>query len=465
MRLPLPSLPPGQPDPIWLDRLLIVQRICLALVALISLTVLSVWFFPQIGESLHLALAPLSALMALTAMLCALSLAMSEQANPALMLRLSRYVATVAALSAATMLLASLAPRLAASNSVSGPAVSGIQPEFGRAATTVGNLSPLSAGAFLFLALVIIFARGNSVVARRAADILVACLCLIGLVLLSQDLFGTLGLFGLTSGDLVPPRALFTLLLLTIVVALRQAEFGVFSIFLGCGIGSRIARGFAPVLLIWPFLREVGEARIALPKLIPAHFAAALLTSFAVAVSLALLMLIVWRINDMEQAIHDLTLRDELTGLYNMRGFYLLAEQTLRLAQRAKLPFSVLFLDLDGLKKINDHLGHNIGSKYLAKTGELIFANFRDADVKGRFGGDEFVVAGQFSMVGIEVAALRLKTIAEELSHAVDKRYPLSFSIGHVTAEHYSTETLKELVTRADQAMYEDKRCKNIARV
>jgi diguanylate cyclase (GGDEF)-like protein len=335
--------------------------------------------------------------------------------------------------------------------------------QFGRGAS--GSLSPLSAGAFLFLAFVIIFVRSASVVTRRISDILVSCLCLLALVLLSQDLFGTLGLFGLTAADLVPPQVLFSLLLLTIVVTLRQAEFGVFSIFLGCGIGSRIARGFAPVLLVWPFLREVGEARIAFPRLVPAHFAPALLTSFAVAVSLVLLMLIVWRVNDMEQAIHDLTLRDELTGLYNMRGFYLLAEQTLRVAQRAKMPFSVLFLDLDGLKKINDHLGHNVGSKYLAKTGELIFANFRDADVKGRFGGDEFVVAGQFSMVGIEVASLRLKTIAEQLSLDVDKRYPLSFSIGHVTAEHYSTETLKELVTKADQAMYEDKRCKNVARV
>jgi diguanylate cyclase (GGDEF)-like protein len=454
MRLPLPSLPPGQPDPTRLQRLLIVQRICLALVALISITVISSWFLPQVAESLRIALTALSAPMALTALLCGLSLAMAESGNPPLVRQIGRYVAVIAAFSAMTILLASLAPRSGIANLLS---------QFGRGPS--GSLSPLSAGAFLFLAFAMIFVRSDSVIARRASDILVSCLSLLALVLLSQDLFGTLGLFGLTIADLVPPQVLFSFLLLTSVVTLRQAEFGVFSIFLGCGIGSRIARGFAPVLLLWPFLREVGEARIAFPHLIAAHFAPALLTSFAVAISLVLLMMIVWRVNDMEQAIHDLTLRDELTGLYNMRGFYLLAEQTLRLAQRAKMPFSVLFLDLDGLKKINDHLGHNVGSKYLAKTGELIFANFRDADVKGRFGGDEFVVAGQFSMVGIEVAALRLKTIAEQLSLDVDKRYPLSFSIGHVTAEHYSTETLKELVTKADQAMYEDKRCKKVARV
>ncbi len=458
MRLPLPTLPPGQPDPIRLHRMLIVQRICLSLLALIFVTVISIWLFPQFGESLRVTLTPLSVPVALTAVLCALSLAMSEPGNPQLVQRFSRYVALVAAFSSMAMLLASLAPHSAVARAI-------ILPALGQAGSASTGLSSLSEAAFLYLAVVMIFVRNDTVFERRVSDALVSCLCLLALVLLSQDLFGTMGLFGLTAADLIAPQFLFSLMLLTLVVTLRQSEFGVFSIFLGCGIGSRIARGFAPVLLVWPFLREVGVARIAFPGLIPAHLAPALLTSLAVTFSLVLLMMIVWRINDMEQAIHDLTLRDELTGLYNMRGFYLLAEQTLRLAQRAKMPFSVLFLDLDGLKKINDHLGHNVGSKYLAKTGELIFTNFRDADVKGRFGGDEFVVAGQFSMLGIEVAALRLKTIAAELSLDVDKQFPLSFSIGHVTAEHYSTETLKELVTRADQEMYEDKRCKKVARV
>lgn len=179
---------------------------------------------------------------------------------------------------------------------------------------------------------------------------------------------------------------------------------------------------------------------------------------------MVLLLVLVWRINSMEKEIHDLTLRDELTGLYNMRGFYLLGEQTLRLAQRAELPFSVLFIDLDGLKKINDDQGHNMGSTYLAETGELVLACFRETDVKGRFGGDEFVVAGQFSMVGIELAATRLKAAAAERTSAAGRKYPLSLSIGCVTLDHPSNESLKELVRRADEAMYRDKRSKRVAR-
>jgi diguanylate cyclase (GGDEF)-like protein len=166
----------------------------------------------------------------------------------------------------------------------------------------------------------------------------------------------------------------------------------------------------------------------------------------------------------MEKEIHDLTLRDELTGLYNMRGFYLLGEQTLRLAQRAELPFSVLFIDLDGLKRINDDLGHNTGSTYLAETGELVMNCFRETDVKGRFGGDEFVVAGQFSMVGIELAATRLKSMADAQNQKNPRKHPLSLSAGWVTLDHPSNESLKELVRRADEAMYRDKRAKKVAR-
>jgi diguanylate cyclase (GGDEF)-like protein len=245
---------------------------------------------------------------------------------------------------------------------------------------------------------------------------------------------------------------------------MRQAERGVWSIFVGAGIGSRIARGFAPVLLVLPFLIEVARTRIIPSNLVPEQYGAAILTSLAAGLSMLLLLVLVWRINSMEKEIHDLTLRDELTGLYNMRGFYLLGEQTLRLAQRAELPFSVLFIDLDGLKKINDDLGHNTGSSYLAETGELVMACFRETDVKGRFGGDEFVVAGQFSMVGIELAASRLKSMAEQRNVIVPRKHPLSLSVGFVTLDHPSNESLKELVRRADEAMYRDKRSKKVAR-
>jgi len=422
--------------------LLFIQRAFLALVGFISITALSAWMFPQIGAYLPGIVTRLSVPMALTVIFCALSLVMSEPGNPPAVLRLSRYVALVAAIIAVAVLVNAFL------GGDQGDSIAG----------------RLSAAAFIFLAVVIILVESGAPYLRSPGDSLVSCLCLLTIVMISQDLFGALGLFGLAATDLISPQVLSCMVLLTAVVLLRQVEHGVLSIFVGTGIGSRIARGFAPVLLLWPFLHEIGESQIVSHQWIPAHFAPSILTSVAAAVSLILLLFIVWRINGMEKEIHDLTLRDELTGLYNMRGFYLLGEQTLRLAQRAQLPFSVLFLDLDGLKQVNDQLGHNTGSAYLVETGDLMFANFREADVKGRFGGDEFVVAGQFSRVGIEIAAQRLKNTAAEISLTAGRKFPLSFSIGYVTSEHYSTETLAELVTRADQAMYEDKRSKKVPR-
>ncbi|HET7102085.1 MAG TPA: GGDEF domain-containing protein, partial [Terriglobia bacterium] len=142
-----------------------------------------------------------------------------------------------------------------------------------------------------------------------------------------------------------------------------------------------------------------------------------------------------------------------------------LAEQTLRLAKRAKMPFSVLFIDLDGLKQINDQLGHRTGSEYLVETGELVSSCFREGDVKGRFGGDEFVVAGQFSIAGIQIAVQRLEAAVAEKNKRSSRPFPLSFSVGHVTTDYYSTETLEQMVSKADEAMYEQKKHKKTSRL
>jgi diguanylate cyclase (GGDEF)-like protein len=449
------SLPPGEPDPALLEKLGVLQQACLLVVALLALTIFASWLFPQIATFLPAAMTRMSVPMSLTVLLCALSLALSEPGNHLSLPRASRYISAQAGLLAVLILLESMFRLF--------PAVDTLL-EADRAPGNTGALPVHSPAAFALLSLAMILVSSTGSYLKRVADGLVPLMCLVTLILLSENLFGSIGLLRLSANNMISPLLLMCLVLLTWVVAMRQAEQGVWSIFVGAGIGSRIARGFAPVLLVIPFLIEVARTRIIPKELVPEQYGAAILTSLAAGLSMVLLLVLVWRINSMEKEIHDLTLRDELTGLYNMRGFYLLGEQTLRLAQRAELPFSVLFIDLDGLKQINDDLGHNMGSAYLADTGELVMACFRETDVKGRFGGDEFVVAGQFSMVGIELAATRLKASAAERTAAAGRKYPLSLSIGCVTLDHPSNESLKELVRRADEAMYRDKRSKRVAR-
>jgi diguanylate cyclase (GGDEF)-like protein len=449
------SLPPGEPDPALLAKLAVFQQACLIVVSLNALTVFAGWLFPQFAGYLPVSMTRMSIPMALTVLLCALSLALSEAGNHLSLPIAARYIAGQAGLLAILILLESTFRAF--------PAVDALL-EADRAPGNTGGLPVHSPAAFVLLSLSMIFVSIHRGMLRRMADGLVPVMCLVTLVLLSENLFGALGLVRLSADNMISPLLLVCLVLLTWVMAMRQAEHGVWSIFVGSGIGSRIARGFAPVLLVIPFLIEVARTRFMLKELVPEQYGAAILTSLAAGLSMVLLLILVWRINSMEKEIHDLTLRDELTGLYNMRGFYLLGEQTLRLAQRAELPFSVLFIDLDGLKKINDDLGHNTGSAYLAETGEVVMSCFRETDVKGRFGGDEFVVAGQFSMVGIELAAARLRAAAAAVNERNPRKHPLSLSVGWVTLDHPSNESLKELVRRADEAMYREKRSKRVAR-
>ncbi|HEU5352648.1 MAG TPA: GGDEF domain-containing protein [Terracidiphilus sp.] len=455
MRRAHPTLPPGRPDPVLAHRLLLLERGFLLLVLLTSLAAFLAFVSPTLALYPVMAYVRMSAPMALAALFCALGMLMAEPGHPGYLVFNGRVFAAGAALLSAAILL----ERFSQLAILPGALLSGPN-----ANLLAGAQSPQAEVAFLSIAIVMFFVGSRNVVVQHVADVLVIYLGLLTFTLLSQSVFGALNLFGVVEKDHLSPQLLGCILLLTASVVFRQTECGVLSIFLGRGIGSRVARGFALVLILWPFLGRIIDYQVALRELVPEHFVASILTSIEFVLSMALLLVLVWRINDMEKEIHDLTLRDELTGLMNMRGFYLLAEQTYRLAKRTGQPFSVLFLDLDGLKQINDRLGHSMGSAYLAETGQVVLENFRDGDVKGRFGGDEFVVAGQFSMVGIEVAAQRLKATAAERNAKADRKYPLAFSIGYVTVESHSTEALKELVARADALMYKDKQARKADR-
>src|SRR5690606_30591217 len=93
-----------------------------------------------------------------------------------------------------------------------------------------------------------------------------------------------------------------------------------------------------------------------------------------------------------ERALQSLTIVDDLTGLYNRRGFLTLAERHLKLAIRKKAGLFLLFADLDGLKQINDTFGHLEGDRALVSAAQILRQSFRSADIIARLGGDEFTV-------------------------------------------------------------------------
>jgi two-component system cell cycle response regulator len=96
------------------------------------------------------------------------------------------------------------------------------------------------------------------------------------------------------------------------------------------------------------------------------------------------------RQHQMESELSLLAISDELTGLYNRRGFLLLGSERMKMAHGLKKNVLLFFADLDNLKQINDQFGHQEGDQALLKTAEIFRNTFRNSDITGRFGGDEF---------------------------------------------------------------------------
>ena len=168
--------------------------------------------------------------------------------------------------------------------------------------------------------------------------------------------------------------------------------------------------------------------------------------------------------NRLHAALLDLALVDDLTGLYNRRGFLTLATRDLRLARRGNETLLVAFADLDDLKVVNDTAGHAVGDRALRDAAALLRQTFRDSDLVARIGGDEYAVlvrhAGPDSA---DVLAERLKRQVRNFNRRAARPYQLSISLGFATHKASTIGSVAGLLDRADRALYRDKRRKHDA--
>lgn len=327
----------------------------------------------------------------------------------------------------------------------------------GSGVTPLGIVFPPPPIAFGFVLLtvgVVLLDKRNWLV-NQTVDVLAGVLCLMALLMISNAVFGSFALFGRGSGAQMPANVVACFAALVAALTLRQAEHGVFSIFLGIGMGSRLARIFAPILLILPFGWEAMRAGVTHRAGI-GHLGAAIFASAAVVVAVGILMFFAWRMSGMEDEIHDLILRDDATRLYNQKGFHMLAEHALRLAQRSGIHFSVLFIELENLAEIQAQFGPAAAATSMAEAGEILRASFRESDIKGRIGGAEFAVAGQFDRAGISVAVMRLEAATASRIAKRSGPVPLRFCMGHVTTSELNEgESLKDMLQRASQVRFQ----------
>jgi diguanylate cyclase (GGDEF)-like protein/PAS domain S-box-containing protein len=163
----------------------------------------------------------------------------------------------------------------------------------------------------------------------------------------------------------------------------------------------------------------------------------------------------------MAEKLRALSITDELTGIYNRRGFYTLVTQQIKVANRMNRRGLLLEADLDALKVINDTYGHKVGDAALKETASLLKDTFRETDIIARIGGDEFIVF-QMENEGINpeklIARLQQKLFARNENESV--KYQLSLSIGAVYYDPEAPRSIDELLVSADRLMYDQKRAK-----
>lgn len=162
----------------------------------------------------------------------------------------------------------------------------------------------------------------------------------------------------------------------------------------------------------------------------------------------------------MQTALQGLSLLDDLTGIYNRRGFMNLADQHLKLAMRTKKELVLIIADLDGLKRINDAFGHQEGDLALIKAGQLLRSTFRESDIVARIGGDEFAVLAIDVMDGDDEIIRRLQDHIKDFNLRRNRRCPLFFSFGAARFDPRRPYSLEDIMSKADEALYQNKRSK-----
>lgn len=317
----------------------------------------------------------------------------------------------------------------------------------------------LHSASFLVLTGLLLLIKHNSRgLLGRIFDLINITLIGFVLILIAGYIFNATHLIGQSEYIRTSPQTLVCFSLLVAIITSRRAVHGLFSVLIGQGIGSVFARLMLPAALLLTFLVISIGAELLVANILSLPYATAFSALALSAILITLVLFLASKINRLDAQLRVISVTDELTDIYNRRGFFLLGEQALKTSRRALEPTSVLFFDVNGLKRVNDTLGHDTGSQLIIDVARLLKKTFRTNDVIGRLGGDEFGVIVQGNQADLAPALKRLEQAVEEANNSSGKLYQISFSIGAITAEPQSEESLEKLVNKADELMYENKR-------
>jgi diguanylate cyclase (GGDEF)-like protein len=189
-------------------------------------------------------------------------------------------------------------------------------------------------------------------------------------------------------------------------------------------------------------------------------------TVCAVAISYNVISILNLFARETLERLRSLSLKDELTGLLNRRGFFTLAEQQIKIAKRKKYNMLLLIGDMDNLKQINDNLGHAEGDAAIIETADILRKSFRESDIIARIGGDEFSILHVENFGGNPTASAdRLQNNFALYNEQGKKKFRLSMSVGTALCDAAGAYSINELIKQADDIMYQQKRSRSSAAV
>ncbi|MDN3557423.1 GGDEF domain-containing protein [Halomonas maura] len=300
------------------------------------------------------------------------------------------------------------------------------------------------------LALLLARARGRALVALRDA-LLVAQLALV-LTLDGVRLFAALGSFSPDAGPLLALPTLAGLSMLTLAQLADQARAGLFSLLaMPDRAGGLLRRGW-PLVMLLPFLIVAVISRLAPASLSP--LAAALMAAAQATLLLVTLLLVGGWHARLEARLRELSLSDPVTGVYNRQAFTVLGEQLRRLARREGEPLSLLFFDLDGVKRVNDERGYEAGTRLIADFAGLLASHTRESDIVARLGGDEFAVLMRMHPEHLTRLLTRLEGERQALNARPGQSFVIDYSQGEAVIAPDDSAALSTLVAQAESRMF-----------
>jgi diguanylate cyclase (GGDEF)-like protein len=332
------------------------------------------------------------------------------------------------------------------------------------------RMSPITATTFLALGLALLLLDHEKRWGWQPSQFLSLWGAFAAIMSLSGYINGATATYRIFSFTQVAAYTALVLFTMSAAVFFARPRVGIASDLTGRFSGSAGARRFLPTVMIVPFL----AAWIRIRGQRAGLFGTELGLALNVTTNVVTLSFLVWlnarllnkteesleEVREAKNILYDTSVKDELTGLYNRRGFLTFAEEQIKIACSGRRELLVVFADVDGLKAINDQYGHFEGDRALKRAAEVLLTVFRETDLVARLGGDEFaVLALDCSPAGL----VRINAHFDKLLRAIndlEKPWKLSISVGAVHVDSRHQLSIEELLGNADRIMYDRKRAK-----